>query len=46
MPDSLRFLIILAVLGGAVYGGAWWLANFPPEPTQVEKSISSNRLRN
>jgi len=45
MPDSLRYLIILAVLGAAVYGGAWWLANFPPEPVEIEKSISTHRLR-
>jgi len=45
MPDSLRFLIILGVLGGAIYGGAWWLANFPPEPVEIEKSLANDRLR-
>ncbi|HFC04764.1 MAG TPA: histidine kinase [Rhizobiales bacterium] len=45
MPDSLRYLIILAVLGGIVYGGAWWLAKSPPGPVEIEKSISNDRLR-
>ena len=45
MPDSLRFLIILGILGGVIYGGAWWLANFPPAPTEIEKPISNDRLR-
>ncbi len=46
MPDSLRYLIILLVLGGAVYGGAWYMANFPPEPGQIEKPVTNDRLRN
>ena len=45
MPDSLRFLIILAILGGIVYGVAWWLASGPPEPVTIEKKLSSDRLR-
>jgi len=45
MPDSLRFLIVIMVLAGVVYGGAWWLANFPPETVEIEKSISNDRLR-
>lgn len=45
MPDSLRYLIILAVLGGVIYGGAWWLANFPPKTIEIEKTLSNDRLR-
>ena len=26
MPTLIRFVVILAVLAGAVYGGLWWLA--------------------
>jgi len=45
MPDSLRYLIILAVLGCIVYGGAWWLASSPPQQVEIEKSISNHQLR-
>ena len=46
MPDSLRFLMIMSVVGGIVYGVAWWLASGPPTPVMIEKNISSDRLRN
>jgi len=46
MPDSLRYLIILIVLGGIIYGATWWLANSPPQAVEIEKSISTHQLRN
>ena len=45
MPDSLRYFIILLMLGAMVYGGAWWLANTPPEAVEVEKVLANDRLR-
>lgn len=45
MPDSLRYLIILAVAGAIVYGAAWALASFPPERQQITKPVSTDRLR-
>jgi hypothetical protein len=45
MPDTLRFLLIIACLAGAIYGGAWGLANFPPEQTEVIKSLPHEKLR-
>jgi hypothetical protein len=45
MPDSLRFLLILACLAAAVYGAAWGLGNFPPEPTEIVKSLPHEKLR-
>jgi hypothetical protein len=45
MPDSLRFLLIIACLGGAVYGVAWALSTFPPEQTDVVKALPHERLR-
>jgi hypothetical protein len=41
-----RFLLIVAVLAGAVYGAIWALASFPPEQTQIVKPISHEALRN
>jgi len=46
MPDSLRYLIILVVLGGVIYGTAWALASFAPQQVEIEKSISNHQLRN
>jgi hypothetical protein len=45
MPDSLRFLVILACLAGAVYGAAWTLANFPPEQTEIVRPLAHDKLR-
>jgi hypothetical protein len=45
MPDSIRFLLIIACLAGAVYGTAWALANFPPEQTEIVKPLPHEKLR-
>ncbi len=45
MPDSLRFLLIVALLGGSVYGVVWALAQYPPEQTEIVKSLPHERLR-
>ena len=46
MPDSLRFLLIIVVLAGLGYAGAWYLANFPPAPAQVVKALPHARFHN
>lgn len=45
MPDTIRFLLVILILGGAVYGGAWALAHFPPEQSDVVKSLSNEKIR-
>jgi hypothetical protein len=45
MPDTVKFLLVLLCLGGAIYGGLWALANFPPEQAEIVKPLSSERLR-
>jgi hypothetical protein len=45
MPDSLRFLIIIACLAGAVYGAVWGLSTFPPEQTEIVKPLAHDKLR-
>ncbi len=39
MPDSLRFLLILACLAGLAYGAVWALAHFPPTPGEIVKPL-------
>ncbi len=46
LPDSLRFLLVLAILGAAGFGAVWYLANFTPEPAQVVKPLPNDRLSN
>lgn len=45
MPDTIRFLLVIALLGGAIYGGAWALANFPPEQSEIVKALPHEKLR-
>lgn len=45
MPDTIRFLLIVGLLGGAVYGVVWSLAQFPPEQTEIVKSLPHEKLR-
>jgi hypothetical protein len=45
MPDSLRFLIILILIGGLGYGSVWALAHFPPPQAEIVKPLSSERLK-
>jgi len=45
MPDTVKFVLVLAFLGGAVYGSAWALSHFPPEQTEIVKSLPSEKLR-
>ena len=45
MPDTIKFLLVLMVLGSAIYGGVWALAHFPPEQTEIVKPLSSEKLR-
>jgi hypothetical protein len=46
MPFIVRFLLIIAVLAGVVFGAMWALASFPPEQTEIVKPISHEALRN
>ena len=45
MPDTIKFLLVLAFLGGAIYGGAWALAHYPPEQTEIVKALPGEKLR-
>jgi hypothetical protein len=45
VPDSLRFLVVVLILGGAAYGAVWGLSHFPPEQTEIVKSLPHEKLR-
>ena len=45
MPDSIRFLLIIAGIIGSIYAAAYVLANMPPQPQDVTKELSDAPLR-
>ena len=45
MPDTIKFVLTVALIGGLVFAGVWALAHFPPEQTEIVKPISSEKLR-
>lgn len=45
VPDTVRFLLIVALLGGAIYGVVWALAQYPPEQTEIIKPLPHERIR-
>jgi hypothetical protein len=45
MPSLFRFLIVLGVLGGLIYGGMFMLANwFNPKPREITVSIPPDKF--
>jgi len=45
IPDFLKFILIIAALVGAVYGGALALATYPPEQSDVIRPLPHEKLR-
>jgi hypothetical protein len=45
IPDFLKFIIVIAALAGAIYGGALALATFPPEQSDVIQALPHEKLR-
>ncbi len=45
MPSLLRFLTIVAVIGGVIYGGVYALANFvTPKPREMTVSVPPDKF--
>lgn len=45
MPTLLRFLTVVAVIGGLIYGGIFALATFfDPEPREITVTIPPDRF--
>jgi hypothetical protein len=45
LPDTVRFLLVVGVIAGLIYGGALALASFPPEQTEIIKPLPHEKLR-
>ena len=45
MPSLLRFLTLVAVIGGVIYGGVYALANFvTPKPREMTVSVPPDKF--
>jgi hypothetical protein len=45
MPSLFRFLTIVAVIGGVIYGGMYALANFvTPKPREITISVPPDKF--
>jgi ABC-type amino acid transport system permease subunit len=45
MPSLFRFLAILAIIGGAIYGTIFALANFvTPKPREMTVTVPADRF--
>lgn len=45
MPTLFRFLIVVGVLAGMVYGGMWGLATFvEPQQREMTQAIPASKL--
>lgn len=45
IPDTLKFLLVVGLIAGLGYGGVLALATFPPEPSEVIRPLSHDKLR-
>ncbi len=45
MPDTLKFILVLGILAGVIYGGVVALATFPPEQNEIIKPLPHEKLR-
>jgi hypothetical protein len=45
MPDTIKFLLVLGLIAGAVYGAALALASFPPEQSEISRPLAHEKLR-
>jgi hypothetical protein len=45
MPSLFRFLVVIGVIAGVIYGGLWALAHFvEPKPREMTITIPQDRL--
>jgi hypothetical protein len=45
MPDTVKFVLVVGMIGALLYGGLWTLAHVPPEQSEIVKPLPSEKLR-
>lgn len=45
MPDTVKFALVIAAIAGVIYGVAFALASFPPEQTDITRTLPHVKLQ-
>ena len=45
MPDTVKFVVYIAVVAAVIYGAAYALASFPPQQTEITRPLPHVKLR-
>lgn len=46
MPSLIRFLTVVGIIGGVIYGGVYALANYvQPKPREITVSVPPDRFQ-
>jgi hypothetical protein len=45
IPDTVKLLFVIVLIIGTAYGAVWGLATFPPEQSDIVKSLPHEKLR-
>jgi hypothetical protein len=45
IPDTVKFLFVIFLIVGTAYAAVWGLATFPPEQSEVIRSLPHEKLR-
>jgi hypothetical protein len=45
MPDTVKFVVFIALVAGVIYGVAYALASFPPQQTEITRPLEHAKLR-
>ena len=45
MPDTVKFVVYIALVAGVIYGAAYALASFPPQQTEITRPLEHVKLR-
>jgi hypothetical protein len=45
IPDTIKFLLVVAAIAGGIYGSAFGLATFPPEQSEIIRPVFSDGLK-
>jgi hypothetical protein len=45
IPDTVKFILVVGAIVASIYGGAYGLATFPPEQSEVIRPVFSEALK-
>ncbi len=45
IPDTVKFILVVGAIAASIYGGAYGLAHFPPEQSEIVRPVFSEALK-